>query len=174
MPIDIDTTCPTFAPCGGDVVGSWLTKSFCGVSTTEPSCSDLASSQTASGDIVYTFSADGTLTMSGSLSATIDYSITDACAMSSLGTDAAGYCALLTSLGDPSNPSLVIDCAFAGGTCNCHIVEGPAPLDQTDTYTAMGNQLIVGANSPSDYCIEGDTLTIRSNDGTQQTVLTRK
>jgi hypothetical protein len=184
--------CPAFTPCGGDVLGAWRIVSICGAFTPEsnpdvPECAGTAVSESFMGDGVYTFQDDGTATLTGTITVTADEVVTDACSQAQYGFSAALLCAGLNASNDlpqgqagadgtgGATPAISFMCTVDGTDCACHIVEGPVPVDQSATYSVQGEQITIGSNT-SDYCVDGDTLTIQgtsASTGLTQIELTR-
>ena len=182
--ITFTTDCPAFTPCGGDIVGAWRMQSICGALTTSTGSQDCVNESemlTLGGDALYTLGADGTLTITGNLLLAGDLSVTEACAQA-MGTTATEYCALLSAAGaaagsggtgaggtagtsgaagsgGSATPNIDISCMLNASVCNCHVVEGPVPIDNTSPYQIVGNSYVVNGGS-TDYCVDGNTLTI--------------
>jgi hypothetical protein len=193
--VTIVDECPDYMPCGGDVVGSWRIRSICGETATaapESPCADASPTEPSLMiDALYTFNADGTATFSGTANADFLLEISDACAMDQYGTDAQSLCTLLPILGAgglgaggtdemPEDIPIMIDCDYADGICNCHIVEGPIPIMESSTYEISGNQITMtntedGTVTTGDFCVDGDDLDIREMDaeGSSMVSLTR-
>jgi len=202
--IEILPDCPAFTPCGGDIVGVWRLESICGAvtsSSNETSCVGQTVVESLAGNAIYTFGVDGTATVTGNLSIVGDISVTDACAQS-MGTTAAAYCEVLSaaaggtgSLGGAGgtggagaaagtggtagsagtgDPAIDISCMLSASQCDCHLEEGPILVESTATYVTMGTQVIVDG-TPSDYCVEGSTLTVSgtTSTGTALSIFTR-
>ena len=156
--------CGGFTACGGDLVGRWRYAWTCEDPNEadpfdDPACADSTHSETSTTDMTADFRADGTVVFDGSSSSVADFTITDACALATIGMDATWYC----SFSDPRpgpNPSR--ECHVENGICTCHVVSTSTVEEQTRTYLVMGNQFAVsdenGYGSPADYCVAGNQL----------------
>lgn len=164
--------CSSFAPCGGNVLGRWKIQASCSgtfASTTE--CEGYVTSNSTSGDALYAFAADGTATSEGSLTTSMDISVTDACAASLQQVDAAEYCKN-TEEGTSGVPSTAT-CTASAGVCECHVITGPIQGPATpEAYQTSGTNITIGSRT-QDYCVSGDTLTFGFN-GYPSTVWVRE
>ena len=167
------TSCGTFTPCGGSVVGTWTISNECvsmpdaGASKPDSSCSTTSQSDIKMGGTV-TFRSDGTYTANRTMSGSGTNTYSAGCLSGSLtcpyldstynspGTADAGTHGSCSSTSD-------------GGPCTCSATFNINRPPETGTYTTSGNTLTTvptsGANSPpSDYCVQGNTLVIRTSD----------
>jgi hypothetical protein len=180
--VDISEECPDYAPCGGDIVGSWRMTAICGGVTPAEMispCETSMPSQSLTVDGVYTFNADGTASIEGTAHGTIDVAVTDECAMMQ-GMSAQQYCTLfellasgglgsgMDGLGQAQLP--VVDCLHEDGLCTCH-AEQDVLIEENSTYVVSGNEITLtntvdGAVFEGDFCVDGDELMLRqtSND----------
>lgn len=167
--------CAPIDPCGGDVVGTWEVQSFCleqgaaaqALSTPLPAaCSDAFVSAEATPDgVTQEFSADGTMTATGTVTLHNEYRFTEAC---------------LTAL-EPELPNLEaacqrviagnfsgiqfeqpdqweLSCSESNGACAC---DGVATVDMagSESYTLDNGQLVMGSDS-TPYCVSGNLLEV--------------
>ena len=183
-------TCPTFTPCGGDLVGTWHLVSEC-LSTagaTGPCASTRTTMDLSSYDLSFTFAANGTASFSISgvqrentrysaaclgLVADADAGVAKNCA--DLQQEALqSYKALADAGSFPVNLDKYACSVDASETCVCDMAFGYPNLTMTGTYTIEGNQLVAidlgvttdfrepsGTAERLDYCISGNTMTLR-------------
>ena len=184
----------SFTACGGNLVGTWRFASSCGLLSCSQS-QHIMTEQAGNG-ATYVFGGDGTFsaTASGSWSQTFRYPAGCIASSSDAGTTEA--CAALeertrTALqqidsGVPLGP-ITFTCVVDGNqVCVCsEMYSFSSPLIQTGTYTTSGNQITVTitgssfdagagdgvAPAPSEYCVSGNTLTLRSMSGTAATTV---
>ena len=180
-------TCSPTVPCGGNLVGTWKLVSACG-SITSGACppSQSIDVQTTWTDATYVFTADGNFTWSGSGSTTETIRYPVGCLSIVVDAGVAEVCAAYQSLiqttiqnadaGTPITNITSYTCTMQGNeACLCHeVITFPTAQTQTGTYTVSGSQFTVtitggtidagtsGATpSVTDYCVSGNTLTIR-------------
>jgi hypothetical protein len=197
-PVAIDTMCPAFKACGGDVVGNWRLTTLCGTNggaagaagagaggapgtAGVPECASKTAMSMGSSDAVYDFKADGTYSIKGSLTLKESFTIDDACAKTFSVPDAATFCGLANS-GLGAALGFDFTCQVSGADCGCAIMSSQAQ-DETGTYTLDGDQVTIVPKSgssgidtagTSDYCVKGQTtITLQSSSGSGQVVLTR-
>ncbi len=172
----ITDECPDYAPCGGDIVGSWRVTSICGdlapAEELSP-CEGTTPTQTLDINGVYTFNADGTATVEGTAHGTFDIEVSDECAAEGGATTAEQFCVLFELLaagglgmdagGMGEALPIEVDCNYADGVCVCH-AEQDVVLDETSTYEVSGNEITItdaeGAVTEADFCIDGDELML--------------
>jgi len=157
-----DAVLAAFSACGGDVTGTWTIETTCMVwydMGSNPDC-PAATQKLGITD------GSGTVVFDGAEVSYSDYF-----------SQAAGYA------------THSIECQFSGTTCQsledataaaweeacCAMIDGDICEcwaksqqevgDYTETYSTNGNTLTIGA-SDTDYCVDGDTLQIRYNGGT--------
>ena len=171
--------CDEYAPCGGQLVGRWRVSGSCfgGSFTNDPACKDYASGQVVSGDAVYQFGSDGSLSYTGALTITYDISVSEACAQAIAKKDAASYCKLVED-GMDDNPSApaTITCDASSGACACHVVEGPISNGNNDVFTTSSKRVTIttqGASNTYSYCVSGDTLTLGNVTGEPNLIFSR-
>jgi len=166
---DGDAWCPVtdYTPCGGNIVGTWAYRGLCpedpeaAAALCEHPFGDRTEC-TGTGNEAYCDSTDtGTLIFYEDLSIDIEthfsmvntYNFTDACleAVATSGTTPEERCA------DMSREHLA--CAY---TTQCTCVSDPMVEDFTNTatYAVVDNEVTIGDDPPSTYCIEGDVLTM--------------
>ena len=152
--------CPTFTPCGGNVVGTWRLKSMCIKST--PTDAAIACSMQSTGisstsgyNATYTFSANGTFTgsISGTMTQTLSYPGV-ACSRSDAG--AGQYCADIqqsiqnayAGAADAGAVSAIksfsLTCTASGSeACKCDQSLTYSPYTLEGTYTTSGDSITV-------------------------------
>ena len=179
--------CVSFDACGGDVVGSWALSSLCSDGSTNiasglgPNCAVIEGNPTVKSDASYAFESDGTYAVSGSVSVSVTESFDDACATSFLKRSASDACTLLnreTALVGPTG--VLAQCTFRNGTCT---YSGTAVIAENEagTYSVEGTTITLTPSSSGtpnatttssplagtlDFCVDGNTLTVRGSDGT--------
>jgi hypothetical protein len=163
--------------CGGDVVGTWVVQSVCidsdaindQLTAQLPSeCSKLVVSASATPDIVTTFNADGTAETSGSLEIYTDYNYTADClrAQGSQFTELSpSFCQALgesaeQAANDGGDLTFDLTCMHQGNACYC-VNRTTAEVTETTTYSVGGSELTEDGEL-SNYCVEGNTLTVNS------------
>jgi hypothetical protein len=150
--------CPTFVPCGGNIVGTWHLKSTCIKSAPKDAGCSLQSVGFNMGpgyDATYTFNANGTFTasMRGTVQQTLSYP-GPACARSDAST--AEFCADLqrsiqnayAASGDAGTLTLIkslsASCSASGsGDCKCDENFTYNPYSMDGTYATSGDRLTV-------------------------------
>jgi hypothetical protein len=187
--------CQDFTPCGGDLVGTWHLRSECARYVDSSLCQGRAISMEMSGSLpTYTFNANGTfaVSFSGSIEETIRYPIacfhSDAGAVQTCsnlersvqqamqaGADAGALTVNLTTF----------TCALdTEQSCVCDEKVTPSAISVTGTYTTCGGQFTArvlnesggigdaGTGAPTDYCVAGNTLRLRSTSSGSETIST--
>lgn len=182
------TTCPSRAPCGGDVTGTWYVKRMCIESSTRPysptgsGCDGQASQVDLGSDFTsaYTFSADGTFHVSETGSVSQTYDQLAACFAPDAGTSVD--CTelgnqLMSRLQRSLNPGELVTSAScagkSGGDCTCTSTLVLPLVTASGTYLVTGNMvaptITESSESPEpwgysgaghDYCVRGNTLTM--------------
>jgi hypothetical protein len=167
---------PTFTPCGGNVVGTWVYQTTCGANTlTTQSCpsESLNLSPNMSGRI--TFNPDGTF----SESVTVDETGTETIPASCLGGVSA--CTQLDASISLSGIT-VAQSSCSGNvaqSCTCTLSE-TGSLTQTGTYTTAGTDLstagsVTQSATPLGYCANGSLLLVGENSAnTAYAIFTRQ
>jgi hypothetical protein len=192
--------CPAFTPCGGNLVGTWHLTSEC-MSATSPSegCTfGVTAIDLSAYKATFTFTASGTvsLSVSGTVAETIRYA--PAC----FGGDASSpqSCANFqqaavrswqgeADAGEFPFTLTKFDCVLDSTlACVCNEVMSCVNVTETGRYTTAGTQVTIGALSlsplpdagprdagaddPADYCVSGDTLTLRPTDPSTNFLMT--
>jgi hypothetical protein len=188
--VPVPGTCAAFAPCGGDLLGTWHLKSECSEAAQVSSNCVMGPSlyEVSAYDLAYTFKGDGTFayTASGESSQTLQYSA------GCFGAD-AGATASCASLGEMLRQSLngatdagtfpvvvrKFECSTdSSGTCLCSDTFAyPHAISVGGTYTASASQVttwissaswlpdggppVATSGDPAEYCVSGNTLTIK-------------
>ena len=185
------TDCGSFSACGGDVVGSWTLSSLCSDDITSiaglgPDCAVIQGSPTLKSDLAYTLNSDGTYAVSGAIDLSATKSLDDACTMSTFERSASDMCARFNDqnslVGQP--PGFAVKCMFSNAACTCRVSE-MLPENETGTYTVEGTSVTLTPSSDgapsatkpssllagtSDFCRDGNTLTVQGSDGTRVTL----
>jgi hypothetical protein len=168
---DTDTTGPTpegecrpFAPCGGDVVGTWTLDTVCFPDFGNPFAAQCATS-------TYTLEviADGTLDIVNDMTYTADFTLAMHTTLSIPTECNSG----LTDCNEWDN-TLGLACTGDVATgCDCQLTSPPAPWQVTDSWSYVGNKVVFAGLSllpfrgaappqsiPMDFCQDGDTLSL--------------
>jgi len=147
-----------FAPCGGDVVGTWEIEDLCfedtviGQNPFEESCPEAI----AEFEVIWTGSVtiDGTTITNNleSMSMTMDATLPMTCLQE-------GQC----------EEMLEDDCSVQGDNCVCHSEDVSTQFEQSvQTYTIDGNNLVItdedGETESSPYCRQGSSLVVKLTD----------
>lgn len=166
--------CGAASACGGDIVGTWQVSSSClAVDTSSMMDSTSCPGETASasgtkitGTISYnadkTYSS--TLTTSGSVVVTLPASC-----LTQQGVTVT--CAQLQQAlsGAMSSTFSSVTCAESGGGCACSVGLNPVTATQTGSYSTAAGVLTQtetgGSPDDSNYCVQGNTLTISPGSG---------
>jgi len=181
--------CPSFTPCGGDLIGIWHLKSEClGTISSSGSCQvDILAMDISRYNVTFTFAAGGTVTLSssGTFDETVRYS--SGCLTGSYLSPEQTCSGMQDSTvqsfeGGADAGTLPLDlqkfeCSLdSAGACICQETAS-IQIIGTSTYTVAGNQVTMGkleslsaadagsrdagTEDPSDYCVSGDTLTLK-------------
>jgi hypothetical protein len=149
-------------------------------------CVKLNGNPTFTSTSSYDFKSDGTFSVSGGISYSVDASYDDACAMTTAMTDAATLCATFTQEASfLATSGITISCAMKGAVCDCK-ESAMIPLDETGTYTVSGSSITLTPDAStngsttstpldgtSEFCVSGSTVNVQGSDGTI-TTLTKK
>jgi hypothetical protein len=164
------SACPTNAFCGGDLVGDWMVKQVClelGTASVDAICGLATVNITplmAKGTV--SFNADHTIAWSDVFSYKEDIHIPAVCGTASTATSCATFAAEL-SAGDGVTDSL---CSYDVVTgCSCSLTRTESPTS-SGTYELHQVASVWITTSPvfteaDDYCVAGDTLTLRQRRG---------
>ena len=159
-------TCPVeaYAPCGGDLSGTWVFAGLCPESPDKVPCespfSDNAACTADGNTVACTLVPEGSLSFDGAnvhvvrkLTAETTYVFTDAC-LAAVREEATPEerCA-----GLDRPPAL--SCTYAAGACTCLGSVEDEPIDATVPYTVTGNDLAFDEFTAT-YCVAGDVLTL--------------
>ncbi len=147
-----DDDCPSFAPCGGALTGSWV---YTGA------CIDLEQQLRAGGCAADAVNVEATVSGSlrfngdtvqhrGTGSGNGELRITNICTL------AIGGCPGLRALIDGDDDA----CVQTGTDCLCAFATEELEWDE-DTYRAAGSTFTLGSGRTFDYCVTGATLTYR-------------
>ena len=162
--------CGVFTPCGGAIEGTWKITSYClagSVASTSSTCSVTVamSNIQVSGTLV--FASDSTYSTSTVQSGTMNLTYAQSCL-----TDSNLTCAKIsaTTKGDAG---ISLSCASnAAGDCACAEDLNNVASNEKGTYSTSGNSLAMvktgatKAPDPTEYCVQGNTLTIHSTSAT--------
>jgi hypothetical protein len=139
-----------YAPCGGDIVGTWNILDVCGGADPElvvTACPNAQATWTSSYSGAVTFDSNGTFTNSGQTNATVTVPIPAGCTATCLEVQSAIYVQLA-----PTSASCT-----GSSTCSCEVTSAGAP---SGTYTTSGTN-VTFAGLAGTYCVEGDRLRMR-------------
>jgi hypothetical protein len=181
--------CQDFTPCGGNLVGTWHLSSECARYVDSSYCQGRAISMDMSGSLLtYTFNANGSfaVSFSGSIEETIRYPITcfssDAGAAQTCSDLEQGVRQAMQAGADAGALTINLTsftCALdTEQSCVCDEKATPSAISVTGTYTTSGGQFTTtvlnespmpdggigdaGTGAPTDYCVVGNTLRLRS------------
>lgn len=149
-------TCSDFAPCGGDLTGTWTITEFCldpPLEMYSQLCTDSIDTMDVEG--TFTFGADGSYLTSGTVHM-LGYVTADCLSTYSTTCGVSPFESCMST---------------SDGDCGCDDVfelESEAGL----TWTSQGNLAILIHSDctveASYYCVSGDVLRLRSGDATQR------
>ena len=164
-----DEFCPVveYAPCGGDLVGTWAFRSLCPDDPVaaaalcehpydnQPLCTGTGNEAicdgTPSGTL--TFNADLSIDIDTQISLVMTWNFTDACLEAAVSTGGTAQQRCLSIANDH------LSCSYDG---HCKCVSEPM-LDttvNTATYEVIDSEVTLGDDPPSTYCVSGDRLTM--------------
>ncbi len=180
------TSCGSFSPCGGSVVGTWHIANVCnstadaGVSQSDASCSTTTALANLKYTGTFTFQSDGTYTADVAVNGSTTLTYTPGCFTSGLSS-----CSTMDSLFN--NPGMAdagisVSCTSTpSGGCACNETLNAAMSPQSGTYTTSGDTIAMKNGSAStaeqsDYCVQGNTLMIHatSTSGQSSTLVATK
>jgi hypothetical protein len=182
-----DASCGVTAPCGGDLVGTWVVEQSCAQLSSGGSCTVASTLQPS---LTYVFRADGTFTLGGSGVSTYSSTYGTSCF-----GDGGATCTQLDdvvqrSIQSPDASLTGGGCQENGQTCLCTFSYRPTALDPiSGTYRIEGTTLrfetttAAGTGTSSaDYCVRGSSLHLfttssadgGSRNGTVDVVLVRQ
>lgn len=161
--------CPVadFAPCGGDLQGTWNAVSFCPEDpeaaaalfehpySNLPECSD-RSVNTVVGMLVHTGTvtfAGGTLTTDVQVGGEVTYGFTDACLAA---VDPAAATPQAACDGMPAQ----LTCAYTTGLCSCSGTISPQALADSAPYETVDATTIRYDGVTAAYCTDGEVLIL--------------
>jgi len=165
------TTCPGPQTCGGNIVGTWNSRSSCvsadptfGMTMDCPTAKADVSKLSFTGSVIFT--ADGTETSTTTLSGSMSVTIPNSCLTTPQGVVVS--CDLLSQAEaadlDTTGPFASISCKAGGGGCICTLLAKGTPSTSTGPYTTSGGTLndtnSDGEPSMSSYCVSGETLSL--------------
>ncbi len=167
-----DNSC-SFTPCGGSLLGTWHISGFClsnrdaGSSTSlnDAGCSTTANVQKEEFGGTFTFRNDGTYTIDFTLSSASTVTYSAPCltgSFSCAALDTTYKSGGITDAGFSGSCSTV-----AGGSCVCSESFNEHPPSEDGTYSTSGTTVTsvpksTGTPDTSDYCVQGNTLKLRS------------
>lgn len=169
---DGGSSCGTFTPCGGNVVGRWNVTDSCVSASAPPMVSGCQTQDVDASGLKMsggsTFNADMTysseITVSGSVSATVPAS----CLMQAgitLTCEQVNALFLLSLIDNPDAPFSALSCTKAGSGCRCALTLKPTTGPVQGTYTTAGTLLTLtgadGSSDSSDYCVSGNKLQLK-------------
>jgi hypothetical protein len=170
--------CALFTACGGNIAGTWRYVSGCATFSSATCPAETAMTTIASGSATYTFGSGGVFayTVSGTLDETVNYSLGCLSGFTDAGVPQA--CADVQnlyrmSIGQDAGSSAtqIASATCSAGqneTCSCTLVFSVQSGTTQGTYTVSGSQVTItdpnadgGAGTPTDFCVSGNTLTLR-------------
>jgi hypothetical protein len=160
-----------FAPCGGDLEGTWTILSYClggalGPNPWEdlPECHDTLMSGEYETTGTVEFKADGTYSTNLTMSAAVGrYVYDEDCLLAATaGVDAAEVCAQIDTFDG---------CTYENSLCTCESTHTSDASEHAETgaYELDGNSITMTpdgepAHTPGEYCVSGDRATFTSVD----------
>ena len=164
-------TCAPVKGCGGDIEGDWVLETMCiidmsaiaGGEVDDPACRDAFGGLTVNPEGGFNFRSDGMV--QADIRYTIDFEVNASaeCAAKRGSTADQEDCDELAAIFEQRAPYESAACDEREGGCDCLVTTVPAMIEGTQEYVADGNLLITGEGASSEateYCVEGDTLTI--------------
>jgi len=171
--------CAAFEACGGNVVGTWQSTSFCtsqpleqvmDSTMGEPACSGTYRSVTATLNETITLNADGTYqdTAAVIMNGRLVLEIPCINALSDSSVTAAQLPSLCSSFQDSLTSQAMFTsatCSVVSNTCACDF---GARVDNqaSGTYAVTGSTLTTDQGGSTTFCVQGSELTTRSTNGT--------
>lgn len=172
------TACVSVTPCGGDVTGTWTVDSEC-IAVASPfaeaACQNAVhhSTVTVTGTVVYTPSPTDPTT--GTQAADLQYQL-------SIDEIYSGACLAAIGLQGPSPEACsglqvywtgpyAVTCTPQAGACECRFAD-EGTIDQSDTYSVVGQEITLASSGPVDFCRAGDALVESSVSGLSTSRLT--
>jgi hypothetical protein len=159
--------CGAFTPCGGSLVGTWKSTGFCSdiTSATSGSCTMTMDTSNFHPSGTFTFSSDGTYSSVGTVSGTLNVNYTQGC-FSGMTTMS---CPGLSSAASSTDAGVTLNCTSGtAGDCQCTETLPGTTTTEQGTYTTSGASLATtqtsstSTPSTSDYCVQGNTLKLRT------------
>lgn len=165
--------CGAFSACGGDPSGTWQIEDVCygrdvlaaleARINLPTQCTNVVSGLDTRPAGTFVFGQAGAASLDITLALDLEMRLSSPClaALGAAGMEAAVCAQSETSLA--MNPDYEgASCDFAGGACTCLVSSVPMPVMSSGALTVMGNALYDGADA-DEFCVEGDTLTIRND-----------
>jgi len=164
-------TCSAFNACGGDITGTWTFDSVCAEGDIAASLLDTSGLPSQCSDVIKNLGLKmtGTLTYAnGTETANATETVTARAVYSSacINAEAGGTVAVTQSLCDTiassaaSSGGPTMSCKLSNGGCDCSLTM-TQDEQTTDTYTVTGGTLTYSDGSSIQYCVSGQTLTVR-------------
>ena len=138
----------------------------------EPECQGAMSGVRFDTTGTYEFRDDGTYEVVGSAEFSMTMTITTSCARALAGdptlTFTASMCRAMedsinAGASAPDSSIAAASCSLGGSSCRCSVAGKPLSINESGSYTTDASQ-IVDSGGAADYCVDGDELTMRSND----------
>ena len=155
--IELQDSCPSFTPCGGDVEGTWDYTGGCAeldLSQLKQACSGITVSDTSATVTARVVFAAGQVNRTYTATGKAKLNVPAVCAQ-----PAGGCTALQSAIGADATCS-----DDGGGGCNCNITS-TASDDKTDSYTVQGDTVVTGDGNSYDFCVNGGSMTYRHSSG---------
>jgi hypothetical protein len=167
------TTCGDFTACGGDIVGTWRMQDYCsddlaralGMNTVD-ACQGAVLSLDFVVEGTYTFDGADTRSYAWAADMSMHTRYSPACLRELLGDGAQDVAAACGAIDDRfrSSPTFTSgSCVLDASHCDC-MVSAQVESMGSESYRVSGTTLLDPDDPPSDYCVQGDTLTMVEHD----------
>ena len=180
-----NSSCGAFTPCGGAVLGTWKVANLCtstadaGAPKADAACSTTTSNPNMKYGGTFTFRNDGTYTANLAVSGSQTLTYSAGC------FNGAYSCSTIDSVfknPGTADAGLSGSCTSASsGNCACNETMNAQMMPIEGTYTTSGSTVTMTSGSgsspePSDFCVQGNTLTLRgsSSSGESSTLVATK
>lgn len=170
--------CGPLTACGGDVVGTWTVKDFCGTGkisfSTCPQVDVNLDGVKATGE--QTFGADKTYSSNTQVSGSATMHIPTSCLMFGglqVTCDFVNMTFMTQNATMPNDTIESLTCSKEATGCSCKVGLKAKTLAEMGTYSSNGTSLTLtpsgGTAKTNDYCVAGTTLTYRPAAGAMAT-----
>jgi len=157
-------SCGPFTPCGGEVTGTWKVSSCTDWGSYTPPCPGYVRKGTPQWSGTMSFTSDGTYDFELLMTSSDQEMIYSAACLTQWSMTCEELNAQMTA---SSSVGSVVCTSTPAGDCDCAIT-GEIPVSTHGTYSVTDNVLTMidgatGQSSSTDqYCVDGNTLTMRS------------